>query len=410
VRHSEIPLELDALDLLGIPGDSAPEIREETLPDFPESAWRGPFRDYREAMTGTTEASDVAHFSALWAGTASALGRRVFMHAGDIVFPNVYLSVFGATGDKKTTAQRRILSYDLLPSSIRIIRNVGSTEGLADAWTRENADGGVALFFWEEFAQMVARGRWTGSTLLEFFTETFDCPPDWGTQYRKKPIHIVSPTPSILAGTTIEWFWKNARPEDFFGGFGNRFLFLTGPKKHPLPNPGKPNESLLRRIREALLQFSNMEPTEARFGTAAERLWERFYLDWEGRERGGLYAAVVKRIHVYIRKLAMVYAAFEGTLPEISVEQLKAAIAVGIFAGECARELVNVPHANALSDDELERMFLRWIAPHEGVRKRYMQQSLSKKTGGCDRFNRIVMNLQRADQIEIRENRVYLSR
>lgn len=37
---------------------------EDSLPDFPESAWRGAFADYREAMAGTTEASDVAHFGA----------------------------------------------------------------------------------------------------------------------------------------------------------------------------------------------------------------------------------------------------------------------------------------------------------------------------------------------------------
>jgi hypothetical protein len=68
------------------------------------------------------------------------------------------------------------------------------------------------------------------------------------------------------------------------------------------------------------------------FNKEAERLWDRFYMTWELEERTGLYAAAVKRIHVYIRKLAMTYAALEGTLPEINVEQLKAAIAVGIYS------------------------------------------------------------------------------
>ena len=64
------------------------------------------------------------------------------MYAGERIFANVYLSVFGPTGDKKTTAQRRILNCGLLAPSISVIRNLGSTEGLADALKRE--DGGRA--------------------------------------------------------------------------------------------------------------------------------------------------------------------------------------------------------------------------------------------------------------------------
>ena len=52
-------------------------------------------------------------------------------------------------------------------------------------------------------------------------------------KYRKNPISLRNPTPTILACTTSEWFWKNARPDDFLGGLGNRFLYLTG-RRHDL--------------------------------------------------------------------------------------------------------------------------------------------------------------------------------
>jgi hypothetical protein len=291
-----------------------------------------------------------------------------------------------------------------------VIRNLGSTEGLADAWARDDGADAVALFFWEELTPLIARGRWSGSTILEFITETFDCPPEWGTQYRKNPIRIVAPTPTILAGTTSEWFWKNARPDDFFGGFGNRFLFLTGLKKLPIPNPARPGTLALQQVRAALARLSGIHAVETRFSPAAERLWERFYMDWEQRERTGLYAAAVKRVHVYVRKLAMTYAALEGTLPEINIGQLKAAIAVGVYAGECARDLVDAQTANLRPEADLEQKFLKWIGEHEGARKRHMQQTLSKATGGCEVFNRVLLNLARADRIEIRENRLYLAR
>ncbi len=387
-----------------------PEIVDDQLPDFPESAWRGSFADYREAMAGTTEASDVAHFSALWAGAAVTLERRVSMYAGERIFANVYLSVFGPTGDKKTTAQRRILNQSLLGSSVRVIRNLGSTEGLADALKRDDGADAVALFFWEELTALLVRSRWSGSTILEFITETFDCPAEWGLKYRKDPITLAAPTPTILAGTTCEWFWKNARPEDFFGGFGNRFLYMTGPKKKPIPNPMEPGGAALQRVRHSLARLSELQPVEARFDRTAGQLWERFYLNWEERERTGLYAAAVKRVHVYIRKLAMTYAALEGTLPEIGFDQLKSAIAVGLYAAECAKALIDAQHATLRPEGQLEQKFMKWIEAHDGARKRHMQQTLSKITGGCEVFNKVLLNLARADMIEIRENRVYVAR
>jgi hypothetical protein len=386
------------------------EMDNDTLPDFPEIAWRGAFADYRQAMAGTTEASDVSHFATYWAGAAVTLGRGVFMFAGERIFPNVYLSIFGSTGDKKTTAQRRILNCGLLAPSLRVIRNLGSTEGLADALKREDGADAVALFFWEELTTLLARGRWSGATILEFITETFDCPSEWGMKYRKDPISLVAPTPTILAGTTCEWFWKNARADDFFGGFANRFLYLTGRKKNPIPNPFKPGGTALQQARNALALLSELPSQEARFTTEAARLWDRFYITWEQEERNGLYAAAVKRVHVYIRKLAMTYAALEGTLPDVNMEQLKAAIAVGVYADACAKALVDAQNSNLRPEGELEQKLLKWITQNEGAKKRYMQQTLSKITGSCEVFNRVLLNLVRADRIEIRENRVYLTR
>jgi hypothetical protein len=203
---------------------------------------------------------------------------------------------------------------------------------------------------------------------------------------------------------------EECRSDDFFGGLGNRFLYLTGPKKKPIPNPSEPDGAALQRVHIALATLSELHPVEARFDSVARRLWEQFYVNWEQRERTGLYAAAVKRVHVYIRKLAMTYAALEGTLPEIGMEQLKAAIAVGVYAAECAKVLVDAQAAVLRPEGELEQKFMKWIAGHDGAKKRQMQQTLSKLTGGCETFNRVLMNLLRADQIEIRENKVYVAR
>ena len=373
------------------------ERTSETLPAFPEIAWRGIFGDYRAAMAGTTEACDVAHFASLWSTCSVTLGRRVFMYAGDRIYSNTYIVIFGGTGDKKTTAMRRPNSLGLLAGS-RIISNLGSTEGLSDGLKTEGEGEAVVMFFWEELAPLLARGHWTGATILEFLTECFDCPPEWGLRYRKSPVTVKAPTPTVLAGTTPEWFWKNARAEDFFGGFGNRLFFLTGPKKSPLSNPSEPDTAKLVVVHAGLKQLRSASG-QARFLPAAEKLWDRFYRDFEGQDRTGLFAASTKRVHVYVRKLAMTYAALEGTFPEISLDQLKAAIAVGLYGAECARLLIN-SQALARPEGELEQRFIAWVKNHPGSPKRYMQQTLTKYAGSCEAYNRIVNSLVRAEVIE----------
>src|SRR4030095_17139195 len=116
-----------------------------------------------------------------------------------------------------------------------LVPGVGSTEGLA--YELKDAETGVYLFTWEEFAKFLSQARWAGSTLLEFITECFDCPPEWTKPYRNKPIHLETPTPSILTATTAEWFWKHAKAEDFYEGIGTRIACFTCERESVLPNP-----------------------------------------------------------------------------------------------------------------------------------------------------------------------------
>jgi hypothetical protein len=176
---------------------------------FPEIAWRGVFADYRAANDGTTEASDAAHFGTSWVASAIACGRNVHMYSGETVYPNALVNFYGPTGDKKTTADRRILSLlDGIPG-IKIIQEQGSVEAIADELMA--AERGIFLFFWEEIASFLKTASWSGSTLMQMITETYDCPATWGRKYRKNPIDLVDPTPSVLTGTTRNGF--GSRPD-----------------------------------------------------------------------------------------------------------------------------------------------------------------------------------------------------
>lgn len=321
---------------------NAAEVTEEdSLPAFPEDAWRGPFLDYRAAMDGTSEAPDTAHFAAFWATVAARLRRRVSFYMAFPHFANVFLVSYGTTGDSKTSAARQALR--LLPpdGQVKVLRGIGSAEALGDWMAQpEGAPPVSHLLFVEEISTLLTRGGWEGSTVLSFLTETYDCPDVYEVPFRKNPVRVEEPTPTLLAGTTPEWFWKSMREIDIHGGFGNRLFFLTGRPKPPIPLPTKPHGEYLHRVQQALAQLDRIERCELVLEQQAKTLWAEFYHAWKITPWAPLTAAAVKRIPAYIIKLAMTYAALEQTVPVIRADQLAAAMKVGHYGARCAQRLM----------------------------------------------------------------------
>ena len=310
------------------------------LGPFPEDSWRGPFQVYREAMRGTSEAPDTAHFSGLWAVAAACLRRRVSFYYAFPHYPNVYLVNFGNTGDSKTSAARQ--SLRLLPEhGVKLLRGVGSAEALGD-WMQQPGEGPAVshLLFIEELATLLTRGGWEGSTLLSFLTETFDAPERYEIPFRKNPVLVQEPTPTLMAGTTIEWLWKGLKEIDVHGGFGNRIFYMTGAPKPPIPLPAKPNPEALAEVRGHLQRLTEHPATELFFMPEAQALWKDFYIAWKSTQWSELTTAAVKRIPAYIVKLSMVYACLEET-SLITADQLSAAIKVGHYGAKCADRLMN---------------------------------------------------------------------
>jgi hypothetical protein len=367
-----------------------------TIPEFPEAAWRGLFAEYRAAMERATEASDAFHFAALWTRCAVALGRRVHFSYGMQLFANVYLVCFGPTGDRKTTATRLAAE---IGSPFKIVRGGGSGEGLADEFSGSEPGQGFLLYA-EEFSQILRPGRWDGATLIPFLTQCFDCPLRYEMKFRKSPVELEQPTPSVLAGATPDWFWQDFRPRDFQGGFGNRLFFFAGARKPAMPLPESPK---LETISCSVDGLAAIQPCEARFDAKARPLWEKFYRAWDAEEsrRDPLLLAAVKRIPAYILKLAMLYAALEGTLPQVESGQLAAAILVGRYGENCTKELVSLQHTGTNPRKELERRILALVdaEPSRVITKREIYKRLWRHYPDAEAFNRAFDSLVRAGEL-----------
>jgi hypothetical protein len=374
------------------------------LPEFPDAAWRGRFADYRDEMRRCSEASDVHSFLAFWAAAGNALGRRVYFPYGMRLHANVYGIGFGPTGDFKTSALGR--AAQMTESvGLRVVRGVGSGEGITEGLGEE-----PTLFSLDEFTSLLRQGKWDGSTLLPTLTEIFDCPEKYERNYRKNPISLERPTCSILAGTTEAWFWRDVRDIDFEGGFGNRFIYLTGPPNEPKPRPGVPN---LQFAATALTELKALSEQEASLAPKAEQMWDRFYLAWRKKKFSPIEGVATKRIPAYALKLAMAYAALERTLPKIQAEQLKAALLVGNYAAKCARRLIGERFSGANAFRELEKRILDKVtsAPQRTITKRNLYRVLARHYQNAEQFNRVFESMVRAGSLYIKsdQRRVYVS-
>jgi hypothetical protein len=375
------------------------------LPPFPEAAWRGTFAQYRDEMRKCSEASDVYHFLTFWAAAGNALGRRVYFPYGMQLCANVYGIAFGSSGDFKTSACRR--GAEITESAgLRVVRGVGSGEGIVEGLGEE-----PTLFSLDEFTGLLKQGKWDGSTLLPTLTEIFDCPKKYEREYRKNPISLQRPVCSILAGTTQAWFWRDVKEIDFEGGFGNRFVYLTGPPNPPMPFPGIPN---LQFAIDTLLELKGARDQEAHLDADAKHVWECFYRLWRKEQFQPLEAAATKRVPAYSLKLAMTYAALEGTLPEIRADQLTAALLVGNYAAKCVRHLIGERFSGANAFRELEKLILAAVArePQHTIIKRALYRRLARHYHNAEQFNRVFDSMVRAGNLYTEhgnQGRVYVS-
>jgi RepB DNA-primase N-terminal domain len=321
------------------------------LPAFPLAGWRG-LTTWKAATDGTTEAPDAIRFAAIIAPLAARIGRRVSLHYGVRLYPNLYVVGFGPTGSTRKTSAARA-ARAVLPASVRVVRGVGSGEALIEALQSSAGDDPVeTLLEADELAVLLARAKWDASSLPALLTEAYDCPDTLEVRLRKGTLLSRQPFVCALGFTTAEWFWRSMPEVHVVGGLGNRFLYFTGTPGPPIAFPPRPDG---RRVADFLAHLDGCDAHLA--AQAPERLalalpdlsadvralWAEFYAAWTSTERAlpELLAAAVRRLPAYAWKLTLLYAYLERTLPTLTVAQLGAALEVIHYALASTRVLVD---------------------------------------------------------------------
>jgi hypothetical protein len=315
-------------------------------PELPEDVWQGLFWDYRDMVAGTTEAPDNYHYVCFAQTLGATLGRRIHIYHARRLFPNFYICLVGRTAiTRKDTARYRAqqLLNDLHSEEnpedpqFQILPGIGSAEGLLDALGGERK---VVILSESELLSLLAKARQEAlSNLIPKLTSLFDCPDLETLKTRQRTVVCKEPFLSISSGTTLAWLQKALTEKDIYGGFANRFIFVYGIPKPPLPFPPKVDAAayttLLAKINDIRLWAEGLQQSEAGgelvVPDTTTAMFADYYREYHKRcAAETLPATLIPRVQTFVWKFALLYAAMAAS-ERILPEHLEPAILAGNY-------------------------------------------------------------------------------
>lgn len=357
-----------------------------TLPVLPPSCWRSGFTAFRDAYSPTTEASDSFLWASYLVAAGMVLGRNARLKTAFRIYPNLYAVNVGESGStRKSTAQayaRDVL--EIADPKIRVVQGVGSAEGFLTL-LGVGASPQRVLIHLNELSTLLRKGGQDATrTLLPFITEIFDCPPKSDLIVRNNPITALQPFLGIHASTTRDWLLNSLSVDDVRGGLAGRFIYIIGHEKPPIPWPSTPDEDARdSAIRTLIAAKERHEVSPHVYDCDAHG--HDYFSDWYIAERSRTYdnelrSCLSQRFHVHAWKVAIIFAALEGT-PLITGDQMRAACAFADYQREAQAYVFE-----NLEDEEkpmkagaLERRILKYLKSNVGT---LSFTDLRRKLGG----------------------------
>lgn len=266
---------------------------------------------------------------------STVINKGIYFPFGDTrIYPNLWIILLAPSSlYRKSTAiaiGRRILTEF---NKNLIFPNEFSQEKILEVLSQQPQ--GVFYFYeFLTFMGLLQRDYMTGTKA--FFTEMYDCPPDYSRVTKGQSFYIKDPFINILSATTLDWFLEQVKEGDMAGGFLPRFVIIPAlikPKSMPLPPIVDSKETT--RIRALLYTFSD-RTGPMHFNAEAEKE----YLLWHHQFEAGFHQAdkriqaFLVRLVPYLLKFSMLEALCNGE-KEISLSSfIKARTAVQWIAAQ----------------------------------------------------------------------------
>jgi len=317
------------------------------LPPFPETAWRGAFKWWREIVEPITVCPVPYHYANLLAILASQIGDLAVLDEGVDTFLNFYIFSYGRTGTKKSTAMdlaHQHIVKKLSPVYFKALSSVSSAEGLIRVLATSPHN---VLLHYDEIKHLFSISGRNGSAIEPVLNKAFGLGP-LETCVRSASDSLVGVDYffSLIANGTPVHISLDVGEALFHGGLLNRFLvFAALPNDRSMPRLGVPDrqriDDFCQRLDQHVSAWRGFATTRASVRVDISDEAMELYTPWyEETERitkteNELIADPIQRVSLYAKKLAAVYCLWETPIPEaaplVTVDQMQAAIDVAAY-------------------------------------------------------------------------------
>ena len=346
----------------------------------PEIAVRGWVSEYIDAVTPTTEAVPAFHLGCAVTVAGSLMGRRIAVECGEVVYPNLFTLLVGASGaSRKDTAIRRslrlisdshFLAGQVNTSEVTIATDVASSEGVV----RQLSEKPNTLLYLTEFSKVVNNSRREGTkTITNTLMQAWDTPVVMQNMTKAAPIEARFPYLSILGATQPEILADLMTDTDIHSGFANRFLFVCGGvgPANPWP-PALPKSESTRLYLDIMDAVKYYGETTLGRTAAATAFWEDWYRAFHGAtDRDAEESAMVTRHPAMALKLALIYAVLDRA-PAIDREHLETGVAIVEWSWANIKPML--PSWGGSIDNKIQAKIIETLTKRGSMTRRDLQR------------------------------------
>jgi Protein of unknown function (DUF3987) len=375
-----LAVNLGALDWTTFEEEIKHESPEERLlaPPWPvldPAAYHGVLGQIARDIEPYSEADPTGILLQLLMMFGSTIGRRPFYAVeGTTHHCNLYSVLVGRTAQsrKGTSWGRALQVFNTIKEHPPIKGGLSSGEGLVDAvhddimkWIPETkkraghfivekpAVADKRLYVSEsEFGRVLVVMDREGNSLSQFLREAWET-GNMGSMTKNNPVTATGAHISLCGQITRDELFARLKEVDVYNGLYNRFLWWCVRRSKTLPRGG---ESDIYKITSHLDDLRELVSWARGTGQLhrseeAEEFWDKTYRELT-RELSGVYGAMTSRAEAQVLRFSMIYALADKSV-EISVDHLKAALAVWNYARDSVRYLFS----KELKDAKLIKAF-----------------------------------------------------
>lgn len=301
------------------------EEREECPNDYPcpEELWIGPFAEVAE-IVGIRDWR-------VWLATAAALAARAHRNIHTAYYGDLYAMGFfllvAPSGTGKGMVTR--LFKKLLPDNYRLFTSIESGQALPHVLAEIQRDekgrivnvvASPTALVVNEWSMLLSNSDIAGSTLMPRLCDVYDAEEKLDVIRSDKRgagnIVVPKPTLTICGTTTVSEFQDCVKPKHIRSGFINRHFILPGPRISWAYNSSAEyvNYSHIQDVAARLPLAHTLgvgEPMGEMYTPAAYTMdeeWANAFFDPIHNPMQPEGETVFKRLHVYNRRIALLYA------------------------------------------------------------------------------------------------------